>query len=62
MKKRVKDEAGETFELRELFEAYACFGGMPPLVETGLDQEKVNMLLDGIYSAVVVRDILELGR
>lgn len=61
-KKRVKNAAGETFELRELFEAYARFGGMPPLVETGLDQEKANMLLDGIYSAVVVRDILERGR
>ena len=61
-KKRVKDAAGDTFELRELFEAYARFGGMPPLVETGLDQEKANMLLDGIYSAVVVRDILERGR
>lgn len=61
-KKRVKNAAGETFELRELFEAYARFGGMPPLVEIGLDQEKANMLLDGIYSAVVVRDILERGR
>lgn len=61
-KSRVKNLAGESFELRELFEAYARFGGMPPLVETGLDQEKANMLLDGIYSAVVVRDILERGR
>lgn len=62
VKSRVKNLAGESFELRELFEAYARFGGMPPLVETGLDQEKANMLLDGIYSAVVVRDILERGR
>lgn len=61
-KKRVKNLAGDSFETRELFEAYARFGGMPPLAETGLDQEKANMLLDGIYSAVVVRDILERGR
>lgn len=61
-KNRVKNLAGEHFETRELFEAYARFGGMPPLVETGLDQEKANMLLDGIYSTVVVRDILERGR
>lgn len=61
-RKRVKDAAGESYELKELFEAYARFGGMPPLVETGLDQKKANMLLDGIYSAVVVRDILERGR
>ena len=38
------------------------FGGMPAISETGLDQKKVHMLLDGIYSAVVVRDILERGR
>lgn len=61
-RKRVKDASGETFDLRELFEAYARFGGMPPLAEIGLEQEKVNLLLDGIYSAVVVRDILERGR
>ena len=61
-KRRVRDASGEPLELMELFETYVQFGGMPPLVETGLDQEKANMLLDGIYSAVVVRDILERGR
>ena len=45
-------------DLRELFQAYIRFGGMPAISETGLDQKKVHMLLDGIYSAVVVRDIL----
>ena len=32
------------------------------LAEAELDQERANMLLDGIYSAVVVRDILERGK
>lgn len=62
VKQRVKDKRGEILELRDLYEAYVRFGGMPPLVETGLDQERANILLDGIYSAVVVRDILERGR
>lgn len=62
VKQRVKDRGGEVLELRDLYEAYVRFGGMPPLVETGLDQERANILLDGIYSAVVVRDILERGR
>ena len=62
VKQRVKDRRGEVLELRDLYEAYVRFGGMPPLVETGLDQERANILLDGIYSAVVVRDILERGR
>ena len=61
MKQRAKGKDGEAYELRDLFEAYAQFGGMPALAEVELDQERANMLLDGIYSAVVVRDILERG-
>ena len=62
MKQRAKRKDGEAYELRDLFEAYAQFGGMPALAEAELDQERANMLLDGIYSAVVVRDILERGK
>lgn len=61
-KKRAKDRQGQQMDLYELFQAYLRFGGMPAVAETGLDQKKVHMLLDGIYSAVVVRDILERGR
>ena len=32
---------------------------MPGIADVGLDQEKALMLLDGIYSTVIVRDILE---
>lgn len=62
MKKRAMDQHGQQMDLRELFQAYIRFGGMPAVTETVLDQKKVHMLLDGIYSAVVVRDILERGR
>ena len=61
-RKRAIDKQGQMMDLRELFQAYVRFGGMPAIAETGLDQKKVHMLLDGIYSAVVVRDILERGR
>ncbi len=50
---------GEQYDLREAFDAYMKFGGMPGVASVGLDQEKALMLLDGIYSSVVVRDILE---
>ena len=53
------DTQGESYELKELFEAYLRFGGMPGIADVGLDQEKALMLLDGIYSTVIVRDILE---
>ena len=35
------------------------FGGMPGIADVGLDQENALMLLEGIYSTVIVRDILE---
>ena len=35
------------------------FGGMPGIADIGLDQEKALMLLEGIYSTVIMRDILE---
>lgn len=36
-----------------------CVLGMPGIADIGLDQEKALSLLDGIYSTVVVQDILE---
>lgn len=35
------------------------FGGMPGIADVGLDTDKAMTLLDGIYSTVVMRDILE---
>lgn len=59
MRKQVFDQDGNSYELREVFNAYMRFGGMPGIADVGLDQEKALSLLDGIYSTVVVRDILE---
>ncbi len=59
VRKQVFDKNGERYELREAFEAFMRFGGMPGIADIGLDQEKALSLLDGIYSTVVVRDILE---
>lgn len=58
-KKVVFHQSGDRYELREIFDAYMRFGGMPGIADVGLDQEKAMVLLDGIYSTVVVRDILE---
>ena len=58
-RKLVLDQSGERYELREVFDAYMRFGGMPGIADVGLDQERALVLLDGIYSTVVVRDILE---
>lgn len=58
-RKQVFDQAGERYELREVFDAYMRFGGMPGIADVGLDQEKALVLLEGIYSTVIMRDILE---
>lgn len=59
LRKQVFDKSNEHYELREAFDAYMRFGGMPGIADVGLEQEKALSLLDGIYSTVVIRDILE---
>lgn len=59
LRKRIYDKSGENYDPKELFEAYMKFGGMPGIADIGLDTDKVLALLDGIYSTVVIRDILE---
>ena len=58
-RKQVFDKNGERYELRDVFDAFMWFGGMPGIADVGLDQEKALILLEGIYSTVIVRDILE---
>lgn len=59
LRRQVFDKNGERYELQEAFDAFMRFGGMPGIADVGLDQEKALALLDGIYSTVVIRDILE---
>ena len=59
---KIYHASGEQMDTRELFGAYIRFGGMPSIIDTGLEMDKVAAVLDGIYSTVVVRDILEHGR
>ena len=58
-RKQVVDGNGAQYDLRDAFQAFLRFGGMLGIAEVGLDQEKAMTLLDGIYSTVVMRDILE---
>ncbi|MBQ9573208.1 MAG: ATP-binding protein [Acidaminococcaceae bacterium] len=59
IKKRAYDSNGEMVQWEDLFEAYVRYGGMPGIADVGLEQDKVLALLDGVYSTIVVRDILE---
>ena len=59
MVKKISDNDGNIFDASEVFEAYLKFGGMPGIADVGLEQDKAYTLLDGVYSTVVMRDILE---
>lgn len=59
IRKQAFDKNDERYELRDVFDAYMRFGGMPGIADIGLDHEKALMLLEGIYSTVIMRDILE---
>lgn len=59
VKKRIMDADGEIYDAKELFDAYARFGGMPMLADIGLEIDRVTAALDGVYSAAVVNNILE---
>ena len=59
LKKRAYDSSGEMVLWEDLLEAFVHYGGMPGIADVGLEQDKALALLDGIYSTIVVRDILE---
>lgn len=62
LSKKIVDKDNEMYDTEELFEAYLKFGGMPGIADVGLDWDRALALLDGVYSTVVVRDILERER
>lgn len=61
-RKQLFDQGGEMVDARDVFDAYVKYGGMPSVTEVELNQETVSAVLDGIYSTVIVRDILERGK
>ncbi|MCD7845646.1 MAG: ATP-binding protein [Oscillospiraceae bacterium] len=48
--------------LEEKFQRYLQFGGMPNLREYQFNEARSNQALEGIYSTVVLRDILQRNR
>ena len=51
-----------TATLEEKFQRYLQFGGMPILREYQFNEARSNQALEGIYSTVVLRDILQRNR
>lgn len=57
--KKIYDNEGDLADAQELLALYMRFGGMPGLANINLNIDNALVLLDGVYSTVVVRDILE---
>lgn len=49
----------QSVTVEEKFQKYLQFGGMPVLREYNFNEARSNQALEGIYSTVVLRDILE---
>ena len=49
----------QSVTLEEKFQKYLQFGGMPILREYQFNEARSNQALEGIYSTVVLRDILQ---
>lgn len=52
-------EFGPAVTIEEKFQKYLQFGGMPVLREYQFNEERIHQALEGIYSTVVLRDILQ---
>lgn len=52
-------EFGAAVTMEEKFQKYLQFGGMPILREYQFNEARSNQALEGIYSTVVLRDILQ---
>lgn len=52
-------EFSEQASMEERFQRYMQFGGMPILREYHFDEQRSNQALEGIYSTVILKDILQ---
>jgi len=48
-----------TVTMDERFQKYLKFGGMPAISEYNFNQQRINDMLEGIYSTVILKDVLE---
>lgn len=58
-RKRALSNENEIVELQDFFVAYTRYGGMPGIADVGLKQDNIMILLYGLYSTVIVKDIFE---
>ncbi len=48
----------QNVSIDERFQTYLKYGGMPAVSEYGLNEQRINDMLDGVYSTVILKDVL----
>lgn len=61
LERRYKRFNGKTYSLAEVYRSYVVYGGLPIVKTEYMDPERAWVMMDGTYSAVVTRDVLEVG-
>lgn len=56
------DRSGKVVVFDDVFERYLGFGGMPALANPSIGQEAHSQYMDGVYEAVIRRDVLNRER
>lgn len=47
-----------TVAMDQRFQTYLKYGGMPAVSEYGLNEQRINDMLEGVYSTVILKDVL----
>ena len=58
----VREEPEPVCGAADFLEAYLVYGGMPGIAAVGFEPEKIRTMLDGVYSVIVIRELLERER
>jgi len=56
------NEFENSMSIDEKFQLFLQFGGLPAVSEYDFNQQRINNVLEGIYSTVIIKDVLERNR
>ncbi|MCR4963921.1 MAG: ATP-binding protein [Firmicutes bacterium] len=52
---------GKAYTLKDIYNSYITYGGLPVMKPEYMDEERAWVVTDGSYGAIVTRDVLEIG-
>ena len=61
LEKRFRRFNGKEYSLAEVYRSHVIYGGLPIVKSEYMDPERAWVMMDGTYSAIVTRDVFEVG-